>query len=77
MCKLLIRANRAAVAVSYYDEMERMIDRADLLAWAPELAADVLAVIASGLNDKTDQDRKRAIVSKIALIDTVKAFEFM
>lgn len=74
MCKLITKADKSSFLTNYYEELEKLIEKFHLLEWEPELAVEALATIADCMDD--DNEHKKGIVDKIALINPIKAFEY-
>ncbi|MFH1984865.1 MAG: type VI secretion system protein TssA [Pseudomonadota bacterium] len=80
ICRLMVKANKTALARPYIDDCLSLIDQYQLEKWEPALAADALAAVIRGLRDGGEEpgsDLMVRITARLSYLDPVKALEIM
>ncbi len=80
LCRLLIKSKQIKIAASYIDDIIKNIDEYKLEIWEPDTAVEALSLVLAGLRlTKKDQNEEliESIINKIAMLDPVKAMEFI
>ena len=80
LCRLLIKSKQIKIAASYIDDILKNIEEYKLEIWEPGTAVEAFSLALSGLRLlKKDRNEEliESIINKIAMLDPVKAMEFI
>lgn len=79
LCRFLMEAKQPRLALPHMHDLLADIETHGIEQWDPLLAAEAFAVVLTGLRlqPEQDQDRQNSILNRLAMVDTVRAIDFL
>jgi hypothetical protein len=74
-----MEAKQPRLALPHMHDLLADIETHGIEQWDPLLAAEAFAVVLTGLRlqPEQDQDRQNSILNRLAMVDTVRAMDFL